>query len=68
MSKVQNEGIKVTDVKKELRKKQVLSDDKIKKIVKTFLRVEKIFNYPQDIEFCISDNKLWLIQSRPITG
>ena len=67
MSVVENEKTKVVSVRKELAEKQVLTDDKIKEIVETCLKVKKIFNYPQDIEWCISNNKLWLLQSRAIT-
>lgn len=59
---------KVVNVKRNHAKEQVLSDDKMEEIAETCLKVEKIFNYPQDIEWCIYDNKLWLLQSRAITG
>jgi len=68
MSTVESERIKVVDIGKELTEKQVLSDPKIKEIAKICLKVEKIFNHFQDIEWCISNNKLWLLQSRAITG
>ena len=64
MSVVESEKTKVIKTKKELTKKQVLSDNKIKEIAQTCLKIEQIFNYPQDIEWCISDNKLCLLQSR----
>lgn len=67
MSTVESGEIKVLDVEKELSEEQVLSEEQIKEIAKTSLKVEKLFNYPQDIEWCISDNKLWLLQSRAIT-
>jgi phosphoenolpyruvate synthase/pyruvate phosphate dikinase len=66
-STIINEEIEVIGVTKELSKKQVLLDNKIKEIAKTCLKVEKVFNYPQDIEWCISNNNLWLLQSRAIT-
>ena len=59
---------KVIVLEKALINKQVLSYDKVKEIAKNCLKVEKIFKYPQDIEWCISNNKLWLLQSRAITG
>lgn len=31
------------------------------------LKVEKVFGYPQDIEFAISNRKIFILQSRPIT-
>lgn len=68
MSICKGDKIEVVDVRKELTQKLVILDEKIKAIAVTFLKVEKIFNYPQDIEWCISNNKLWLLQSRPITG
>lgn len=68
MSIVKSKGIEAVDVGKEVAERQVLSNDRIMEIAKTCLKVEKIFNYPQDIEWCISDNKLWLLQSRAITG
>lgn len=30
-------------------------------------KLEKIFNFPQDIEFCIKNNKIFIFQSRHIT-
>lgn len=67
MSTIESEKIKVVEVEKELAEKQVLSYDNIKEIARICLNVEKIFNYPQDIEWCIFNNKLWLLQSRAIT-
>lgn len=68
MSRVKKGGIEVVEVKKELANKQVLSDEKITEIAQICLKIEKIFNNPQDIEWCILKNKLWILQSRPITG
>ena len=67
MSIVESEKTKVIDVEKGLTEKQVLPDDIIKEIAETCLKIEKIFNYPQDIEWCIFNNKLYLLQSRAIT-
>jgi pyruvate,water dikinase len=68
MTVVEGEMIKTVEVKRELVEKQALSDEKIKEIAKISLKVEKIFNSPQDIEWCIWNGKLWLLQSRRITG
>jgi pyruvate,water dikinase len=38
-----------------------------KKLFKLAKRVEKEFQCPQDIEWCVADGKLYLLQSRPIT-
>ena len=43
-------------------------DEKLlRDISKSALKIEKLFNYPQDIEFCLNDNKIFILQSRPIT-
>jgi pyruvate,water dikinase len=68
MSIVESEKIKVVNVQNEDAVRQVLSGDEIKEITQICFKVEEIFNYPQDIEWCISNNKLWLLQSRAITG
>jgi pyruvate,water dikinase len=68
MSVGENGSTRIIEVEKGLTDKQVLSDDKIKEIAKTCLKIEKFFKYPQDIEWCISNNKLWLLQSRIITS
>ena len=68
MNTVESGKTKVVDVEKELAEKQVLSNDKIKEITKICLKVEKVFNCPQDIEWCISEDKVQILQSRAITG
>jgi len=67
MSTLESREVKIVDIKEELAKKQALSDDKVKEIAQASLKIEEIFKSPQDIEWCISDNKLWLLQSRAIT-
>ncbi len=68
MSVIENGKIKVIDVEKKLAEKQVLSDNEIKEIAETCLKVEKTFKYPQDIEWCISKDFIWILQSRTITA
>jgi len=60
--------IQIMDVGEDLTRKQVMPDNKVKEIAKVCLQIEKIFDYPQNIEWCIYKDKLWLLQSRPITG
>lgn len=68
MSKAGREEIKIVNVENEFIGKQVLSDNMIKDIAQICLNIEEIFHYPQDIEWCIYNRKLWLLQSRAITG
>lgn len=39
----------------------------IEKLAKIASKIEKINNYPQDIEFAIKGSKIFILQSRPIT-
>jgi phosphoenolpyruvate synthase/pyruvate phosphate dikinase len=68
MTAVEDEKTIVINVKRELVRGQALPDEKIKEIAQISLKVEKILNYPQDIEWCIKGDKLWLLQSRAITS
>jgi len=45
---------------------QVLMESEIKTLGEFALRIEKLYEKPQDIEFAI-DNKVYIVQSRPIT-
>ncbi len=45
----------------------VLSDEEIFGLEKTGRRIEAAFGAPQDIEWCVADDKLYIVQSRPIT-
>ena len=67
MSTVEAEEIKVIEVRKELSEMQVIPDEKVKELAILCLDIEIIFNQPQDIEWCIFNDKIWLLQSRPIT-
>jgi len=44
------------------------SDENLRKLALICLKVEKVFEYPQDIEWCIKEGEIWLLQSRPITS
>lgn len=44
-----------------------LTPDEIVQLVSVANRIENLFNCPQDIEWCIKDNNLYILQSRPIT-
>lgn len=50
-----------------LRNKQVLSDAQILELERLGRRIESYFSYPQDIEWCISDDQIYIVQSRPVT-
>lgn len=48
--------------------KQTISDDNIEGLVKLGKKIEEHYGKPQDIEWAIDEqNKIWILQSRPIT-
>jgi phosphohistidine swiveling domain-containing protein len=44
-----------------------LSDAGLAELTELIIRVETEYGWPQDIEWAVADDKLWLLQSRPIT-
>jgi len=46
---------------------RVLSDAELTNLINLGRRVEAFFKSPRDIEWCIADGKVYLLQSRPIT-
>ena len=64
-----NQGTILQDVSEQERKQSSLSDEFLKELSSTALDVESLFDgVPQDIEWAISGEKLWMLQSRPITN
>ncbi|MEM2954570.1 MAG: phosphoenolpyruvate synthase [Candidatus Nanoarchaeia archaeon] len=51
----------------EKRKAKVLTDDQIKQLWKLALDVEAHYQYPQDMEWAIENNRIYLVQTRPVT-
>ena len=60
----QNITKKLTEEKS---KEQVLSNREIKKLADFALKLEKHYNKPQDIEFAIENEEIFIVQTRPIT-
>jgi pyruvate,water dikinase len=52
---------------KNLQKVYSLDESQLFRLYKRGLKLEKCFNYPQDIEWAIEDDILYILQSRPIT-
>lgn len=59
-------------VKKDLppdqQSKQALTDSQILRLAELGKKIEKHFGAPQDIEFCIENGEITIVQSRPITS
>lgn len=60
-------GTSLNDVIESDQQKQVLSDEQILLLAETGRKIEQHFNSPQDIEWCLSNNTFYIVQSRPIT-
>ena len=60
-------GIKEAKVLKSKGSKQKLSGKQIIKLAKLCQKIEDHYKFPQDIEFAIENNKIYITQSRPIT-
>lgn len=59
------ESLNIKD--KYLQGKPVLEEKQVKNLAKLALEIEKIFGFPQDIEWAIEKDKIYVLQSRPIT-
>lgn len=55
------------ETKKENQEQCSLNSSQLIQLHKLGLKVEELFNYPQDVEWAIENNKLYILQSRPIT-
>ncbi len=60
---------KNTDVEVPERKqeKQILDDEQIITLAKVTKKIEKHYGVAQDVEWASSDNRLYIVQSRPVT-
>jgi pyruvate,water dikinase len=60
-------GVKEVPVPPERSEIPVLSEQELKELVDIAVQVEAFYNKPQDLEWAYENNKLYLLQSRPIT-
>jgi len=57
----------IVKLKEEISKRQVLKDSEITKLTDTALKLEAHYKKPQDIEFAVENNEIYIVQTRPIT-
>jgi pyruvate,water dikinase len=50
------------------RRRPCLSPDYLQQLSRLAVECERLFGSPQDIEWAVCDNRVWLLQSRPITA
>ena len=58
---------KIIAISKPYRMTQKLKDDKIIELTKLGLKIEKHYFFPQDIEWAMENDKLYIVQTRPVT-
>jgi pyruvate,water dikinase len=64
-----SEGGTITiDLPEEKQNEQSLSDEYILKLAEIGRKVESHYGSPQDIEWCLVDGEIFIVQSRPITS
>jgi pyruvate,water dikinase len=64
---LENGGTKEQELKPDQQTRQALSDEQILKLEQIGRNIEAHFGYPQDIEWCMIDDIIYIVQSRPIT-
>lgn len=64
---VKGGGTKTQAVNLEQQKTQTLADKQILQLARIGRKIEDYFDCPQDIEWCLVDDKFYMVQSRPIT-
>ncbi len=57
----------IVKLKEEKSKQQVLRESEIKTLAEIALKLEDHYKKPQDIEFAIENNEIYIVQTRPIT-
>ncbi|HEX9026179.1 MAG TPA: phosphoenolpyruvate synthase [Clostridium sp.] len=60
-------GTEEKEIEGERQNMQTLTDNQILQLAQMGRKIESYFGRPQDIEWCIYDNKFYVVQSRPIT-
>lgn len=60
-------GTTIREVGKEEQKKSSLDKETINRLSKIFVDIENLYGFPQDIEWALSKNNLFILQSRPIS-
>lgn len=60
-------GTAQVTIPKERQTDQALTEDQAVKLARLGRTIEEHFDCPQDIEWCITDDKIFILQSRPIT-
>ncbi|WP_117592528.1 PEP/pyruvate-binding domain-containing protein [Haloprofundus halophilus] len=61
-------GVETVELSAAERSNRVLTDEQVRTLVELGTKIQTLFGYPQDIEWCLEDGKIQVVQSRPITS
>ncbi len=60
-------GTEEKKIEADRQNRQTLTDEQILELEKTGRRIEAYFGSPRDIEWCLYENEIFIVQCRPIT-
>ncbi|MFD4369534.1 phosphoenolpyruvate synthase [Rhodococcus sp. NPDC058521] len=60
-------GLAPIVVPDELRSRPAITDHEVGRLVEVGNRIEEIYGAPQDIEWLLGGDDIWIVQSRPVT-
>jgi pyruvate,water dikinase len=55
------------DIPEEIQENQKITDEQIVAVAQVGVEIEKHYGEPMDIEWCIENNKIYIVQARPVT-
>jgi len=61
-------GTRTEQLGDERRRSRVLTDEQARQLAALGTRIETLLGSPQDIEWCIEQDEIFIVQSRPITS
>ena len=64
----ENGGVVKQDMPADMVKSQKIPDDRIQEIAEIGRQIEIHYEKPMDMEWCVEDNKAYIVQARPITA
>ena len=64
----ENGGVAKYDMPKDMVKAQKIPDTRIQEIAEIGRQIEIHYEKPMDMEWCIEDDKVYIVQARPITA
>lgn len=60
-------GVQIADIPAKLERARVLTEEQVRQVAATALALEHHFGCPQDLEWAFAEERLHLLQARPIT-